>query len=65
MTTQKNKNKTKAKATEVITFEDLDNKLTQTLNDITSPETDIKNTSKQFKTAMMARHADKGRRRYH
>lgn len=52
MTTQKNK--TKAKATEVITFEDLDNKLTQTLNDITSPETDIKNTSKQFKTAMMA-----------
>ena len=50
MTTQKNK----TKSTEVITFEDLGNKLTQTLNEITSPDTDIKNTSKQFKTAMMA-----------
>ena len=50
MTTQKNK----TKSTEVITFEDLGNTLTQTLNDITSPDTDIKNTSKQFKTAMMA-----------
>ena len=50
MTTQKNK----TKSTEVMTFEDLGNKLTQTLNEITSPDTDIKNTSKQFKTAMMA-----------
>jgi hypothetical protein len=50
MTTQKNK----TKSTEVITFEDLGNKLTQTLNEVTSPDTDIKNTSKQFKTAMMA-----------
>ena len=50
MTTQKNK----TKSTNVITFEDLGNKLTQTLNEITSPDADIKNTSKQFKTAMMA-----------
>ena len=50
MTTQKNK----TKSNDVITFEDLGNKLTQTLNEITSPDTDIKNTSKQFKTAMMA-----------
>lgn len=46
MTTQKNK----TKSADVITLEDLGNKLTQTLNEITSPE----NTSKQFKTAMMA-----------
>ncbi|MBQ6855212.1 MAG: DUF3489 domain-containing protein [Alphaproteobacteria bacterium] len=50
MTTQKNK----TKSNDVITFEDLGNKLTQTLNEITSLDTDIKNTSKQFKTAMMA-----------
>ena len=50
MTTQKNK----TKSADVITLEDLGNKLTQTLNEITSPDTDIKNTSKQFKTAMMA-----------
>ena len=50
MTTQKNK----TKSIDVITFEDLGNKLTKTLNEITSPDTDIKNTSKQFKTAMMA-----------
>ena len=50
MTTQKNK----TKSADIITLEDLGNKLTQTLNEITSPDTDIKNTSKQFKTAMMA-----------
>lgn len=50
ITTQKNK----TKSADVITLEDLGNKLTQTLNEITSPDTDIKNTSKQFKTAMMA-----------
>ena len=50
MTTQKNK----TKSADVITLEDLGNKLTQTLNEITSPDTDIKNTSKQFKTATMA-----------
>ena len=50
MTTQKNK----TKSADVITLEDLGNKLTQTLNEITSPDTNIKNTSKQFKTAMMA-----------
>lgn len=50
MTTQKNK----TQPTEVITVEDLGNKLPQTLNGITSQKNDIKNTSKQFKTAMMA-----------
>lgn len=52
MTTQKNK--TNSKNTEVITFEDLGNTLTQKLNDMVSQGTDIKNTSKQFKTALMA-----------
>ena len=52
MTTQKNK--TNSKATEVITFEDLGNTLSQKLNELTSQDADIKNTSKQFKTALMA-----------
>ena len=39
MTTQKNK--TKAKTSEVITFEGLGNKLTQTLNDIVTEDATI------------------------
>lgn len=52
MTTQKNK--TKAKTSEVITFEGLGNKLTQTLNDIVTEDATMQKTSKEFKTAMMA-----------